>query len=106
MNFYVCICFLAVINEKPPVAESSTSTFTKSPEEGAVVTTESDVSQSAAQEVASSIESEQTSAEPIPEEPVFILSLTEIPPTGFRTEPLPLTAVSELHSHGQRYAVL
>lgn len=111
MNFYVCICFLAVINEKPPVAESSTSTFTKSPKEGAVVTTESDVSQSAAQEVASSIESEETSSEPIPEEPVFILSLTEIPPTvdegaGFRTEPLPLTPVSELHSHGQRYAVL
>ncbi|XP_051732945.1 transcription factor TFIIIB component B'' homolog isoform X4 [Ctenopharyngodon idella] len=95
-----------VINEKPPVAESSTSTFTKSPKEGAVVTTESDVSQSAAQEVASSIESEETSSEPIPEEPVFILSLTEIPPTvdegaGFRTEPLPLTPVSELHSHGQ-----
>ncbi|XP_048021075.1 transcription factor TFIIIB component B'' homolog isoform X4 [Megalobrama amblycephala] len=91
-----------VINKKLDVAQSSTSTFTKSPEEGAVVTTESDVSQSAAQqEVASSIESEQTSAEPIPEEPVFILSLTEIPPTGFRTEPLPLTPVSELHSHGQ-----
>lgn len=105
MNFYVCICFLAVINKKLHVAQSSTSTFTKSPEEGAVVTTESDVSQSAAQqEVASSIESEQTSAVPIPEEPVFILSLTEIPPTGFRTEPLPLTPVSELHSHGQRYA--
>ncbi|XP_067233127.1 transcription factor TFIIIB component B'' homolog isoform X5 [Chanodichthys erythropterus] len=91
-----------VINKQLDVAQSSTSTFTKGPEEGAVVTTEYDVSQSAAQqEVASSIESEQTSEEPIPEEPVFILSLTEIPPTGFRTEPLPLTPVSELHSHGQ-----
>lgn len=144
-----------VINEKLPAAESSTSTFTKSPEEGAVVTTESEVSQSAAQEVASSTESaqavkdvtppvvsedesrkktvvmldenkktspvkvfedstvkrfgcesEEISAEPTSEEPLFILSLTEIPPTldegaGFRTEPLPLTAVSELHSHGQ-----
>lgn len=59
MNFYVCICFLVVINEKLPAAESSTSTFTKSPEEGAVVTTESDVSQSATQEVASSAESAQ-----------------------------------------------
>ncbi|XP_039543895.1 transcription factor TFIIIB component B'' homolog isoform X3 [Pimephales promelas] len=144
-----------VINEKLPAAESSTSTFTKSPDEGAVVSTESDVSQSAAQEVASSTESaqavkdvtptvvsedesrkktvvmldenkktspvkvfedstvkrfgcesEEISAEPTPEEPLFILSLTEIPPTldegvGFRTEPLPLTAASELHSHGQ-----
>ncbi|XP_077050125.1 uncharacterized protein LOC143697070 isoform X2 [Siphateles boraxobius] len=144
-----------VLNEKLPAADSSTSTFTKSPEEGAVVTTESDVSQSAAQEVASSTESAQTvkdvkppivsedesrkktvvmldenkktspvkvfedstvkrfgceseeiSAELSPEEPLFILSLTAIPPTldegaRFRTEPLPLTAVSELHSHGQ-----
>ncbi|XP_056114314.1 transcription factor TFIIIB component B'' homolog isoform X2 [Rhinichthys klamathensis goyatoka] len=143
-----------VINEKLPAAESSTSTFTKSPEEGAVVTTESDVSQSASQEVASitesaqavkdvtpvvsedesrkktvvmldenkktspvkvfedstvkrfGCESEEISAEPTPEEPLFILSLTEIPPTldegaGFRTEPLPPTAASELHSHGQ-----
>lgn len=49
----------SVINEKLPAAESSTSTFTKSPEEGAVVTTESEVSQSAAQEVASSTESAQ-----------------------------------------------
>ncbi|KAK7143231.1 hypothetical protein R3I93_014405 [Phoxinus phoxinus] len=143
-----------VINEKLPAAESSTSTST-SPEEGAVVTTESDVSQSAAQEAASNTESaqavkdvtplvvsehesrkktlvmldenkktspvkvfeestvkrfgcesEEISAEHTPEEPLFILSLTEIPPTldegaGFRTEPLPLTAVSELHSHGQ-----
>lgn len=59
MNFYVCICFLAVINEKLSAAESSTSTSTKSPEEGPAVTTESDVSQSAAQEVASSAESAQ-----------------------------------------------
>lgn len=55
-------------------------------------------------------ESEEISAEPTSEEPLFILSLTEIPPTldegaGFRTEPLPLTAVSELHSHGQRYSL-
>lgn len=53
-------------------------------------------------------ESEETSAEPTPEEPVFILSLTEIPPTldegaGFRTELLPPVAASESHSHGQRY---
>ncbi|XDV38402.1 hypothetical protein PO909_007820 [Leuciscus waleckii] len=144
-----------VINEKLSASESSTSTFTKSLEEGAVVTTEFDVSQSAAQEVASNAESaqavkdvtppvvsedesrkktvvkldeikktspvkvfedstvkrfgcesEEISAEHTPEEPLFILSLTEIPPTldegaGFRTEPLPPTAVSELHSHGQ-----
>lgn len=56
-------------------------------------------------------ESEEISAEHTPEEPLFILSLTEIPPTldeeaGLRTEPLPLTAVSELHSHGQRYSLL
>lgn len=55
-------------------------------------------------------ESEEISAEHTPEEPLFILSLTEIPPTldegaGLRTEPLPLTAVSELHSHGQRYTL-
>ncbi|KAF4098800.1 hypothetical protein G5714_020830 [Onychostoma macrolepis] len=47
-----------------------------------------------------------TSAEPTPEEPVFILSLTEIPPTldegtGLRTELLPPAAASESHSHGQ-----
>lgn len=56
-------------------------------------------------------ESEETSAEPTPEEPVFILSLTEIPPTldegaGFRTELLPPAAASESHSHGQRYTLL
>ncbi|XP_043077107.1 transcription factor TFIIIB component B'' homolog isoform X3 [Puntigrus tetrazona] len=41
-----------------------------------------------------------------PEEPVFILSLTEIPPTldekvGFQTELLPPAATPESHSHGQ-----
>ncbi|XP_059398864.1 transcription factor TFIIIB component B'' homolog isoform X2 [Carassius carassius] len=51
-------------------------------------------------------ESEDTSAEPTPEEPVFILSLTEIPPNldegaGFQTEPLPSVAAPESHSHGQ-----
>ncbi|XP_050949960.1 transcription factor TFIIIB component B'' homolog isoform X4 [Labeo rohita] len=144
-----------VLNEKLPAAESSITTFTKSPEEGAVVTTEPDVSESTAQqEVASCVESSETvedvttvvsknksrqkttvtlnenngtvpeevcedstvkhpgcvskntSAEPTPEEPVFILSLTEIPPTldegvGFRTERLPPAAASESHSHGQ-----
>ncbi len=53
-------------------------------------------------------ESEETSFEPTPEEPMFILSLTEIPPTldegaGLWTELLPPAAVSESHSHGQRY---
>ncbi|KAL1253272.1 hypothetical protein QQF64_017965 [Cirrhinus molitorella] len=139
-----------VLIEQPP------SMIAKSPEEGAVVTTELDVSKSAAQqEVASCVqsaetvkdvtapvvsenesklktmimldennrtdpeevckdrtvkhpgcESEDTSAEPTPEEPVFILSLTEIPPTlnegaGFRTEPIPPAASSDSHSHGQ-----
>jgi len=56
-------------------------------------------------------ESEEISAEATPEEPLFILSLTEIPSTldeglAFRTEPLPVTAASELHSHGQRYSLL
>ncbi|KAL0163135.1 hypothetical protein M9458_042531, partial [Cirrhinus mrigala] len=51
-------------------------------------------------------ESKNKSAKPTPEEPVFILSLTEIPPTldegaGLRTEPLPSAAASETHSHGQ-----
>ncbi|XP_042604103.1 transcription factor TFIIIB component B'' homolog isoform X4 [Cyprinus carpio] len=51
-------------------------------------------------------ESEDTSAESTPGEPVFVLSLIEIPPTldegaGFRTELLPPEAVSESHSHGQ-----
>ncbi|XP_067279050.1 transcription factor TFIIIB component B'' homolog isoform X2 [Pseudorasbora parva] len=144
-----------VINEKLPAANSSSSIFTKSSEEGVVVTIESDGSQRAAQQEVASIESaqvvqdvtppvvsedeyrqktvilldennrtspgkdvedssvkhsgcesEETPAEPTPEEPVFILSLTEIPSTldegaGFRTEPLPLTAASELHFHGQ-----
>ncbi|XP_016311536.1 transcription factor TFIIIB component B'' homolog isoform X4 [Sinocyclocheilus anshuiensis] len=145
-----------VLNQKPPAAESSTNTFTKSPEEGAVVTTELDVFTSTAQQVVTSsiesaqtvkdvtppvvsenksrqktvvmldenhrtnpeevfedstvnrfgCESEDTSAEPMPQEPVFILSLTEIPPTldegvGFRTEPLPPAAAPESHSHGQ-----
>lgn len=58
--FYVCKCFNAVLNEKPAAAESSTSTFTKSPEEGVVVTTELDVFTSAAQQVVtSSVESAQ-----------------------------------------------
>ncbi|XP_058613810.1 transcription factor TFIIIB component B'' homolog isoform X3 [Onychostoma macrolepis] len=49
---------IAVLNEKPSAAQPSTATFTKSPEEGAVVTTELVVSKSAAQqEGASSIES-------------------------------------------------
>ncbi|XP_073680707.1 uncharacterized protein [Garra rufa] len=129
-----------VLIEHPP----SMTTFTKSPEEGAVLITELDVSKSAAQqELASCIESAETvkdvtppvvsenvsrqktvvtldennrtdpvkhpgnaCAEPTPEEPVFILSLTEIPPTldevaGFRKEPLPSAAASESHSHGQ-----
>ncbi|XP_016126823.1 transcription factor TFIIIB component B'' homolog, partial [Sinocyclocheilus grahami] len=145
-----------VLNQKQPAAEWSTNTFTKSPEEGAVVTTELDVFTSTAQHVVTSsiesaqtvkdvtlpvvsenksrqktvvmldennrtnpedvfedstlnrsgCESEDTSAEPTPEEPVFILSLTEIPPTldegaDFRTEPLPPAAAPESHSHGQ-----
>ncbi|XP_026090177.1 transcription factor TFIIIB component B'' homolog isoform X3 [Carassius auratus] len=54
----------------------------------------------------SGCKSEDTSAEPTPEEPVFILSLTEIPPNldegaGFQTEPLPPVAAPESHSHGQ-----
>ncbi|RXN12954.1 transcription factor TFIIIB component B-like protein [Labeo rohita] len=128
-----------VLNEKLPAAESSITTFTKSPEEGAVVTTEPDVSEiedvttvvsknksrqkttvtlnenngTVPEEVCedSTVKhpgcvSKNTSAEPTPEEPVFILSLTEIPPTldegvGFRTERLPPAAASESHSHGQ-----
>ncbi|XP_051536750.1 transcription factor TFIIIB component B'' homolog isoform X2 [Myxocyprinus asiaticus] len=44
-----------------------------------------------------------TSADPTPDEPLFTLSLTEIPPSfdeevGLGTEPLPPTAVPELHS--------
>ncbi|XP_056302395.1 transcription factor TFIIIB component B'' homolog isoform X2 [Danio aesculapii] len=126
-------------------------TFSKSPEEGAVITTEPDVSQRAAQqEVTLSLESTQagkdtspvvseddsrpntvvmldeeqnrtapdeafgeSSVKPsrceskdAPEEPAFILSLTEIPPTlqlGAcpRAEPLPPTTEPESHSHGQ-----
>uniref|UniRef100_A0A8C1WLW8 Myb-like domain-containing protein n=1 Tax=Cyprinus carpio TaxID=7962 RepID=A0A8C1WLW8_CYPCA len=54
----------------------------------------------------SGCESEDVSAEPTPDEPVFILSLTEVPPTldegaGFWTEPLPPAAAPESHSHGQ-----
>lgn len=53
---------------------------------------------------------QDTSADPTDDEPVFILSLTEIPPTfgdgtGFETEPLPSTAVAELHSQSQRYDI-
>lgn len=52
------LCFLAVLNEKPSAAQPCLATFTKSPEEGAVVTTELVVSKSAAQQDgASSIES-------------------------------------------------
>lgn len=58
----------------------------------------------------SGCESEDVSAEPTPDEPVFILSLTEVPPTldegaGFWTEPLPPAAAPESHSHGQRYTL-
>ncbi|KAI7795636.1 transcription factor TFIIIB component B'' homolog isoform X2 [Triplophysa rosa] len=51
---------------------------------------------------------QDTSADPTHDEPVFILSLTEIPPTfdegmDFETETLPSTTMTELHSQSQSF---